>query len=194
MVGDAYLSDPAGVEVNFKNDGTLESVDTGGTTFESNPYTNPESGAADLTLTFDFADMTQFGDAFGVNRIAQDGSSAGRLEDFDIDTAGVIFGRYSNGESKTMGQVTLSNFANELGLRQAGATSWTETSASGEPATGAPGSASLGMLQSGGLEGSNVDLTQELVSMITAQRSFQANAKVISTGDTITQTVINIGR
>ena len=93
-----------------------------------------------------------------------------------------------------MGQVTLSNFPNELGLRQVGATGWTETSSSGEPATGAPGSASLGKLQSGGLEGSNVDLTQELVSMITAQRSFQANAKVISTGDTLTQTVINIGR
>jgi flagellar hook protein FlgE len=93
-----------------------------------------------------------------------------------------------------MGQVTLSAFPNQQGLRQIGATSWTETFSSGEPATGGPGSASLGKLQSGALEGSNVDITSELVAMIGAQRSFQANAQVISTGDTLTQTVINIRR
>ena len=80
------------------------------------------------------------------------------------------------------------------GLRQTGTTSWTETFASGEPATGEPNTASLGNLLAGALEGSNVDITQELVSMIGAQRSFQANAQVISTGDTITQTIINIRR
>jgi flagellar hook protein FlgE len=93
-----------------------------------------------------------------------------------------------------MGQITLSNFSNREGLKQIGGTSWIETFASGEPATGEPGSASLGTLSAGALEGSNVDITEELVSMIGAQRSFQANAQVISTGDTLTQTVINIRR
>jgi flagellar hook protein FlgE len=147
-----------------------------------------------MTLTFDVNEISQFDNAFGVNRIAQNGYSAGRLEDFDIDPSGIIFGRFSNLQTKTMGQVTLSNFPNVEGLRQVSNTSWTESSESGEPATGIPGSASLGTLQSGALEGSNVDITQELVAMIGAQRSFQANAQVISTSDTLTQTVINIRR
>ncbi len=192
-VGDQEVSN-GGVQLNFDESGLLVNVDGGSTTFESSQYTPASGGAAAMSLTFDFENITQFDDSFGVNRISQDGFSAGRLEDFDVDSSGIIFGRFSNGQAKTMGQVTLSNFANQSGLRQVGTTSWTETFTSGEPATGAPGSASLGKLQSGALEGSNVDITQELVSMIGAQRSFQANAQVISTGDTLTQTVINIRR
>ena len=192
-VGDQEISN-GGVQLNFDESGLLVNVDGGSTNFESSQYTPASGGAAAMSLTFDFENITQFDDSFGVNRISQDGFSAGRLEDFDVDSSGIIFGRFSNGQAKTMGQVTLSNFANQSGLRQVGTTSWTETFTSGEPATGAPGSASLGKLQSGALEGSNVDITQELVSMIGAQRSFQANAQVISTGDTLTQTVINIRR
>jgi flagellar hook protein FlgE len=147
-----------------------------------------------MDITFNMRDITQFDGAFGVNRVVQDGFAAGRLEDFDVDPTGVIFGRFSNGQAKVMGQITLTSFPNTEGLRQVGDTSWTETFASGEPATGAPGSASLGGLQAGALEGSNVDITHELVAMIGAQRSFQANAQVISTGDTLMQTVINIRR
>lgn len=191
-VGDEQIGT---AEVNFSTDGKLIGVnDTAGTTkFESNEY-SPLSGAEPMTLEFDFSEISQFDNPFGVNRITQDGFAAGRLEDFDIDPSGIIFGRFSNGQAKNMGQVTLSNFANIGGLRQVGTTSWAETYTSGEPATGAPNSASLGNLQSGALEGSNVDITQELVAMIGAQRSFQANAQVISTGDTLTQTVINIRR
>lgn len=195
FVGDQPISQGGtGVELNFNDNGLIDSVNGSGFTFESETYLPASGGAAAQNLTYDFSGLTQFDDAFGVNQISQDGFSAGRLEDFDVDTDGIIFGRFSNGQAKIMGQVTLSNFANEAGLRQVGTTSWTETYASGEPATGAPGSASLGSLQSGALEGSNVDITQELVSMIGAQRSFQANAQVISTGDTLTQTVINIRR
>ncbi len=193
-VGDQEISDDGGVQLNFDSSGLLTDINGGSTTFQSNEYAPASGGASNMSLLFDFAEITQFDDAFGVNRISQDGFSAGRLEDFDINETGIIFGRFSNGQAKTMGQVTLSNFANESGLRQVGSTSWTETYNSGEPATGAPGSASLGSVQSGALEGSNVDITQELVSMIGAQRSFQANAQVISTGDTLTQTVINIRR
>lgn len=185
-----------GIDLVFDENGALAQVDEddGGTSSVSRSYMPESGGAFGMTLEFDFAGLTQFDDSFGVNRISQDGFSAGRLEDFDVDAEGNIFGRFSNGQAKIMGQVTLSNFSNLGGLRQVGTTSWTETYISGEPATGAPGSASLGKLQSGALEGSNVDITQELVSMIGAQRSFQANAQVISTGDTLTQTVINIRR
>ena len=147
-----------------------------------------------MTLQFDVAGTTQFDSPFGVNRVVQDGFTAGQLEDFDIDPDGVIFGRYTNGQAKIMGQVTLTGFANMNGLKQIGDTQWAETFASGDPITGVPNSASLGSLQSGALEGSNVDITKELVAMISSQRSFQANAQVISTGDTLTQTIINIRR
>ena len=147
-----------------------------------------------MTLDFDVSGTTQFDSPFGVNRVSQDGFTAGQLEDFDIDPDGIIFGRYTNGQAKIMGQVTLTGFANMNGLKQIGDTQWAETFASGDPITGVPNSASLGALQSGALEGSNVDITKELVAMISSQRSFQANAQVISTGDTLTQTIINIRR
>ncbi|ASJ71807.1 flagellar hook protein FlgE [Granulosicoccus antarcticus] len=193
----ATPNEPLPIELLFDQNGALSSIDgntDGATTFTSDTYTPASGGASDQSMEFDLWTITQFDDAFGVNSINQDGFSAGRLEDFDVDTDGTIFGRFSNGQAEIMGQVTLSNFSNESGLRQVGATSWTETYASGSAATGAPNSASLGSLQSGALEGSNVDITQELVSMIGAQRSFQANAQVISTNDTLTQTVINIRR
>ena len=183
-----------GEQLNFSPDGVLLDVNgnTAGT-FDTISFT-PAADSENMQLTFDISEISQFDNAFGVNRIVQDGYAAGRLEDFDIDSDGVVFGRFSNGQAKTMGQITLTNFPNQEGLRQIGSNSWMETSSSGEPATGSPGSASLGTLLAGSLEGSNVDITKELVSMIGAQRSFQANAQVISTGDTLTQTVINIRR
>jgi len=193
--GQPISNDPLlGDQVNFAADGTLQDVngDPSGT-FSTASFT-PASGAEAMQITLDFSDISQFDNAFGINQIEQDGYAAGRLEDYDIDSSGVIFGRFSNGQANTMGQITLSNFSNREGLKQIGGTSWTETFSSGEPATGEPGSASLGTIQAGALEGSNVDITAELVSMIGAQRSFQANAQVISTGDTLTQTVINIRR
>jgi flagellar hook protein FlgE len=104
----------------------------------------------------------------------------------------VITSRFTNGQSRTLGQLAIANFNNAQGLRQLGDTSWSETFDSGAPLVGAPGSGSLGLIQSGALEGSNVDLTEQLVSMITSQRNFQANAQVITTADTVTQTIINI--
>ena len=193
-VDGAEVSQIGGDELSFDSSGILQAVNgTAGGSFTTNSFT-PASNAAPMALTFDMSAVTQFDNGFGVNRIVQDGYAAGRLEDFDVDPSGTIFGRFSNGQAKTMGQVTLTSFPNMQGLRQIGDTSWTETFASGEPATGEPGTASLGQLQAGSLEGSNVDITQGLVSMIGAQRSFQANAQVISTGDTLTQTVINIRR
>ena len=147
-----------------------------------------------MDVSYDYSEISQFEGPFGVNEVVQDGFTAGRLDDFDIGPDGMIFGRYSNGQAKVMGQITLSNFPNEEGLQQKGNNVWAESFTSGAPATGAPGTASLGLIQAGALESSNVDITAELVAMITAQRSFQANAQVISTGDTLTQTVINLRR
>jgi len=136
--------------------------------------------------------ITQFGTRFNVNELSQNGFTSGRLSGIDIDDTGVTRARYSNGQTRTLGQVALADFSNPQGLRPLGDTSWAESHASGVPLLGTPGSGSLGVVQAGALEGSNVDLTSELVNMITAQRNFQANAQVITTADTVTQTVINI--
>ncbi len=147
-----------------------------------------------INLELDITNMTQFDAASGVNKVQADGFSSGRLVSLDIDKTGVVFGRYSNGESQSMGQVALANFSNTEGLRPVGDTAWAESYASGAPAVGAPGSASLGFIQSSALESSNVDITEELVDMIGAQRHFQANAQIISVADQLTQTVINMRR
>ena len=156
------------------------------------PAYAPPTGAAPITLTTDVLSSTQYGSTFGVNQLNQDGFASGRLSNIDVDSTGVIFARFTNGRSNPLGQVALSNFANTQGLRQLGNTSWGDTFTSGDAVRGSPGTGSFGLIQSGALESSNVDLTQQLVNMITAQRNFQANAQMISTADQVTQTIINI--
>jgi flagellar hook protein FlgE len=156
------------------------------------PAYTPATGAAPITLTTDVLSSTQYGSTFGVNQLNQDGFASGRLSNIDVDSTGVIFARFTNGRSNALGQVALSNFANTQGLRQLGNTSWGDTFTSGDAVRGSPGTGSFGLIQSGALESSNVDLTQQLVNMITAQRNFQANAQMISTADQVTQTIINI--
>ncbi len=150
------------------------------------------TGAQDLNFTIDFSDTTQFGAAFSVNALTQDGFTTGRIAGVDVAQDGTIFGRYTNGQAQALGQVVLANFNNPQGLRQLGDTSWAETAESGAALVGTPNSSDLGVIQAGALEDSNVDLTEQLVALITAQRNFQANAQVISTGDQITQTIINL--
>ena len=175
--------------LQFSDTGTLTSPATGDVTF---PAYTPVTGAAPLNITFDFGQATQYGGQFAVSALNQDGYSAGRLTSIDISDLGVVFARFTNGRALELGKVALSNFPNAQGLRQIGDSSWAETFASGDVIRGAAGSASFGLIQAGALEGSNVDLTQELVNMITSQRTFQANAQMISTADQITQTIINI--
>ncbi|MBK6348318.1 MAG: flagellar hook protein FlgE [Steroidobacteraceae bacterium] len=156
------------------------------------PAYDPANGAAPMNLTVDLGDSTQFGGPFGVNALTQDGYAAGRLASIDINPEGVVFARFTNGRSTELGKVVLSNFPNPQGLRQLGDSNWSESFSSGDAIRGEAGSASFGLLQAGALEASNVDLTEELVNMITAQRNFQANAQMISTADSVTQTIINI--
>jgi flagellar hook protein FlgE len=143
-------------------------------------------------LLFDLSGATQFGSGFGVTDMRQDGYSAGQLSTIAIEPNGVVMARYSNGQSKPSGQIELANFRNPQGLQPLGDNAWARTFASGDPVFGVPGDANLGVLQSGALEESNVDLTGELVNMITAQRIYQANAQTIKTQDQVLQTLVNL--
>jgi flagellar hook protein FlgE len=150
------------------------------------------TGAAVQDLTINLSDTTQFGTSFEVSSVTQDGISAGQLRGLEIDDSGVAFARYTNGESRALGQIALANFNNENGLQPIGDTNWVETFASGSANVGEPGKAGLGVIQSAALEQSNVEITAQLVNLIIAQRNFQANAQVIQSEDAITQTVINL--
>ncbi|MDD2686415.1 MAG: flagellar hook-basal body complex protein [Gallionella sp.] len=152
---------------------------------------NP-AGASPMDLTFDFSASSQYGGSFGVNKMTQDGYTSGRLNGFSTSSDGTILGRYSNGQSRAMGQMLLANFTNPQGLQPMGNNEWVETSGSGGPLIGLPGSASLGLLQSSATEDSNVDLNAELVNMITAQRVYQANAQTIKAQDQVLQTLVNL--
>lgn len=150
------------------------------------------TGAAAQTITFNFGQTSQYGGSFGVNSMSQDGYASGRLNGFSTSADGTIQGRYSNGQSRALGQVLLANFTNPQGLQPVGNNEWAETAASGGALIGTPGSSSLGVLQSSAVEDSNVDLTAELVNMITAQRVYQANAQTIKAQDQVLQTLVNL--
>jgi flagellar hook protein FlgE len=153
----------------------------------------PANGALPMSLAFNFGATTQFGGQFGVSSITQNGFATGQLSTVSIDPTGVVSAVYTNGRSTQLGQLALANFPNTQGLKQLGDTNWSETFSSGTVVQGFAGSAGFGSIQSGALEASNVDLTTQLVDMITAQRAFQANAQVITTANSESQTIINIG-
>jgi flagellar hook protein FlgE len=153
----------------------------------------PTSGALPMNLAFNFGKSTQYGGQFGVTSITQNGYATGQLSTVAIDPTGVVSAVYTNGRSTQLGQLAMANFPNPQGLKQLGDTNWSETFTSGTVVSGVAGSAGFGSIQSGALEASNIDLTTQLVDMITAQRAFQANAQVITTANQESQTIINIG-
>jgi len=176
---------------------TLQYSDTGlltapvGGLLPFNAYT-PTTGAAPMNVTVDMRQTTQYGNNFSVNSVTQDGYTTGRLIGIDINETGIVQARFTNGLSQPLGQIAIASFANVQGLQQLGNTQWAETFASGQALRGQAGNSGFGLVQSGALEGANVDVTEQLVNMITAQRNFQANAQMISTADSITQTIINM--
>ncbi len=182
---------PQPFSMTFSAAGALTSFGSGTTTDTTVSFT-PSGGGAALTLDLDFTGTTQFGSAFAVNNLTQDGYTTGRLAGVDIDEEGVVFARYTNGQSSALGKVAMAKFNNQQGLRQIGDSNWAESFQSGQPQFGEAGTSSFGQIQSGALEASNVDIAAQLVNLITAQRNFQANAEVISTADTLAQTIINI--
>ncbi|HUO44436.1 MAG TPA: flagellar hook protein FlgE [Burkholderiales bacterium] len=150
------------------------------------------SANSPLAFTLDFGGTTQFGSPFSINSLTQDGYGSGQLTNISVSVDGVILGNYSNGQSTSLGQVVLANFNNPNGLAPLGGSQWAETSASGLPQVAPPGTSNLGVLQSAAVEESNVDLTTQLVDMITLQRDYQANAQSIKTQDTVLQSLVNL--
>ncbi|MDD5176101.1 MAG: flagellar hook protein FlgE [Sterolibacterium sp.] len=150
------------------------------------------TGAKPLAFTVNLTGSTQYGIGFGVNQLLQDGYTSGKLSGLSVSADGIVQGNYSNGKSRNMGQIVLGTFNNPNGLLSLGGNQWAETATSGQPIPGVPGSGSLGTVQSGAVEESNVDLTAELVQMITQQRAYQANAQTVKTLDQIMQTLVNL--
>lgn len=193
-------------DVFAANDGTPLNggASVGALNFLSNGALDPSSpgifsvaapvstGANPLAFNLDFTGTTQFGSSFSINALEQDGYTSGRLTGFAVGADGIIRGSYSSGKFLTLGQVALANFANPQGLEPHGNNTWKESAASGAALVGVPNTGGLGVLQSGAVEDSNVELTSELVNMITAQRIYQANAQTIKTQDQLLQTIVNL--
>lgn len=152
------------------------------------PTVPPTSSNFEIDIT----GSTQHASQFAINGLAQDGFSTGTLVGLDVGTDGQVVGRYTNGETRTFAYVAMANFTNEQGLVPIGDTMWRGSAAAGEAVINLPGTAALGQIQSAALENSNVDLSDELVGLIIAQRNYQANAKTIETENTISQTILNI--
>ncbi len=163
------------------------SLDIPAVTNSVGALTVPISGVA-----LNVGSATQYGSQFGVTDLSQDGYAAGQLIGVQFEDNGIITAQYSNGQTKPAGQVEIANFRNPQGLQPLGGNAWSATYTSGDPILGVPGAGNLGELQSGALEESNVDLTAELVNMITAQRVYQANAQTIKTQDQLLQTIVNL--
>lgn len=215
-VGDPLIgggAEPASYNIVFNDDGTInESVtddilisnwipsdENGNPNGADGPQTVADGGTLPIpfpptssNFEIDIARLTQFGSSFAVNDLNQNGFSTGRLVGLDVDSSGVILSRFSNGESLVLGQVALASFNDVEGLAPVGDSVWVETFASGDAVIGAPGTASLGVITASAVEQSNVDLSNELVNLIIAQRNYQANSKTIETADTIQQTILNI--
>jgi flagellar hook protein FlgE len=182
----------------FSSSGTLTS------TTPTAPATSPSTGQLSFTipntdgsttpqpLTLDLSGTTQYGGKDGVTNLSQDGFATGELTNFSIGADGIISGTYSNGRTQSLGQIVLANFNDPNGLQNLGNNQFAETSASGVPQISAPGSTNHGTLTGGALENSNVDLTSQLVDLITAQRNYQANAQTIKTQQAVDQALINL--
>jgi len=154
-------------------------------------YEKQEEGFS-ISLDVDYSTSTQLAQPFSVLTVEQDGFTSGRLDGIEIDSSGTIRANYTNGQNNPLGKIVVANFNNQNGLKQIGNATYTETAVSGTPQVGEAGSEGFGNILSGSLERSNVDITEELVNLITAQRNFQASAKAIETTTGLTQTIINI--
>jgi len=193
---DIYDGDPAGVPTPGTNLGSMTFDTSGNVLTPAAPLsvtltsTNTNIGA--FTATLDVSKATQYGTAFAISDLTQDGYTAGTLTGVAISEQGVITTRYSNGQSKSSGKIALADFRNVQGLKPVGQGNWVETNTSGQPINGSPGQGNFGTINSGALEASNIDLTAELVAMMTAQRDYQSNAQTIKTQDTVLQTLVNL--
>ena len=187
--------DPAPVTtLQFPTNGGNPTAPVGAVTLDI-PATTNAAGAETLAIPgvqLNLGSATQYGAGFGVTDLKQDGYAPGQLSGLSIEDNGIVMATYSNGQSKPAGQMELANFRNAQGLKPMGGNNWTRSYESGDPILGVPSEGNMGVLQSGALEESNVDLTAELVNMMTAQRTYQANAQTIKTQDQVLQTLVNL--
>lgn len=184
------LTNPQTVEFDTKGMITGASEMSFGTFTPS--ATPPDVAADPIQISLDLAGTTQQGASFAVNKIIQEGYGPSVVTNLEVSKEGVISARYSNGQNKAIGQVILANFPNQQGLQPIGNNRWIQTYQSGTPAYNNPGSTNTGLIQAQSLEDANIDLTAELVNMITAQRFYQANAQTIKVQDAVLQSVINL--
>lgn len=184
--GDMYITNWDPKDTDGEPTGAMTSLNVleGGLPL-SDPSTN-----SNFQISLDGS--TQFGSSFSVSEVNQNGYTTGRLTGLEVDEEGIIFARYTNGQAQVLGQVALANFRNPEGLTPLGDTAWAESFESGVPTVGSARTASFGNIRSSALEDSNVDISEELVGLIIAQRNFQASAKTIEAADQITQTILNI--
>jgi flagellar hook-basal body protein len=192
---DGYVGLPAWSPV-YLDKGEL-TFDTGGNLVSPIEGTQLETvylagGKGALRINIDYSASTQYSSAFAVLSQSQDGAPEGDLVGVTIGNDGLVSASFSNGSQKSLAKILLANFSSPVGLRQIGDSSFLASAASGKPILGTPGSAGFGTLRAGATERANVDLTQELVDLITAQRNFQANAKAIETSSTMTSAIINL--
>lgn len=186
---DTSVTSPTNVgEISFTSSGAL---DTTGTTSLS-ISTNSLNGSAANTFTIDLSGSTQQNSSNTTSTKTQDGYTSGTLSSYTINDDGTISGTYSNGQTQLLGQIVLANFTNTSGLKSEGNNVWSATASSGEAILGTAGSGTFGTLTSGALESSNVDISEELVNLIVAQRNYQSNAQTIKTQDAILNTLVNL--
>jgi len=183
---DPALSTP--FTINFRSDGALDPA----TVIPPLTLTSPNDPTVTFPVTMSFGNATQFGIDYAVTNLTQDGYRPGELTSLKIDESGIITASYSNGQTRAAGQIALVNFRNVQGLQPTGSGNWEANYATGEPVHGAPGEGKFGNLRSGALEDSNIDITGELVAMMTAQRAYQANAQTIKTQDQVLSTMLNM--
>lgn len=174
--------------VEFNSDGTY---DAGELTFTDLPG---KSGADPFSFTVDLSKITEFANESDASAENITGFKQGSLNDFAIDANGVITGYFTNGQMRPIGRIALANFSNPAGLEKTGSNLYRTTANSGEPLIGNPGTGGRGSLNPGALEMSNVDLSREFTNMITTQRGFQANSRVITSSDEMLQEVVNMKR
>ena len=179
--------------MEFNTSGNLVSVNGQAGEFSMTIPMSAKDGAPAQNFTLSFAgSMQQNVGSDSVSKVAQDGYAAGEYTNFQINDDGTVVGIYSNQQTQVLGQIVMANFSNPEGLASQGDNVWQETGASGQPRVGLSGGGGFGKLTSGALESSNVDLSQELVNMIVAQRNYQSNAQTIKTQDSILQTLVSL--
>jgi flagellar hook protein FlgE len=187
--GSATTSPAAPLTLTFGADGSLTSP-SAATAFST---VTPTGASAPLTVSLDYGAATQqSASTFTTGAVSQDGKAAGQLNNVAVGSNGLVTATYSDGSTLNLGSVMVANFANPNGLRQLGNSSWGATGLSGDPIVSTAGSGSAGSIQSGALEEANVDITEQLVSLISAQRNFSANAKAIETSNTMNDAIVNL--